>query len=140
MTSEIADAVNADAVLTHRGACHCGRVRFEFDAPSRVAVSDCNCSICRMTGYLHITIDKDAFRLIQGESDLSCYEFHTAVAKHYFCSVCGIKSFYVPRSHPEGYSINLRCVEPGTLEPLQITPFDGSNWRAAMRVSREPAE
>jgi len=81
-----------------------------------------------MTGYLHLIIEKSAFRLVSDEGDISCYTFNTGVAKHYFCGHCGIKSFYVPRSHPDGISVNARCIDPGTFESSGIEDFDGENW------------
>ena len=115
-------------MTTHKGGCHCGRVRFEVDAPGDIEADQCNCSICRKSGYLHMIVPKQDFRLMAGEDDLETYTFNTKVARHYFCRHCGIKSFYVPRSHPNGISVNANCLEPETILSLQITPFDGSNW------------
>ena len=108
---------------THQGGCHCGAVRFEVDAPEELELSECNCSICYMVGYQHLTVPKDALRLLQGEDQLSTYQFNSGVARHYFCRNCGVKSFYVPRSHPDGYSINARCLDPGTFDVKSLTPF-----------------
>lgn len=66
------------------------------------------------------------FRLLQGEQDLTVYTFGTHTAKHTFCRVCGVKPFYVPRSNPDG--VNARCLDPVTIERVDITPFDGRNW------------
>lgn len=115
-------------MTTHKGGCHCGQVRFEVEAPADLQVSDCNCSICSMVGYLHLIVPRSRFRLIKGEDHLTTYEFNTRVAKHYFCLRCGIKSFYVPRSHPEGISVNARCLEPDTINTVTVEPFDGRNW------------
>jgi hypothetical protein len=115
-------------MTTHKGGCHCGRVRFEVDAAADIEASDCNCSICSMTGFLHLLVTKKDFRLLQGEDALSTYTFNTGVAKHYFCSHCGVKSFYVPRSHPDGISVNVNCLDPGTVSSVTATPFDGRNW------------
>ena len=112
----------------HRGGCHCGRVRYEVDAPAEVAASDCNCSICNMTGYLHLFVPRQDFHLLAGQDELTTYTFNTGVAQHFFCRHCGVKSFYVPRSHPEGISVNVRCIDPGTIKSLVVTPFDGRNW------------
>ncbi len=125
------------AVVVHKGGCHCGKVRFEFDGPPKSILSDCNCSVCRMTGYLHILVEKPVFRLLTDEAELSCYQFNTGVAKHFFCRHCGIKSFYIPRSHPHAYSVNARCVEPGTFEPESIRGFDGSNWEENIHLLRK---
>ena len=109
---------------THRGGCHCGRVRFEVDAPAAPEVLDCNCSICRMAGFLHLIVPAARFRLLSGGDDLVEYRFNTGAARHLFCRHCGIKSFYVPRSHPHGYSVNARCLDPGSVSGLRIVAFD----------------
>jgi hypothetical protein len=115
-------------MITHTGGCHCGAVRFEVVAPKTLQVSECNCSICSRTGYLHLIVPADRFRLVTGKDVLTTYTFNTRTAKHLFCSLCGIKSFYVPRSHPDGYSVNARCIDSGTVENIVITPIDGRNW------------
>jgi hypothetical protein len=115
-------------VSQHNGGCHCGRVRFQIEAPAEVQVADCNCSICRMTGFLHLFLSRDNFQLLSGDDVLQTYTFNTGVAKHYFCGHCGIKSFYVPRSHPDGISVNINCLDQGTMTSIEIEPFDGQNW------------
>jgi hypothetical protein len=118
-------------VTVHRGGCHCGRVRFEVDAPARVQALDCNCSICRRTGFLHLIVPARAFRLLSGADALAEYTFGTGAAKHRFCRHCGIKAFYVPRSHPDGIDVNVRCLDAGTVEALEIVPFDDRDREAA---------
>ncbi len=115
-------------MTTHTGGCHCGAVRFEVDSAADIEATRCNCSICRMTGYLHLFVSLGRFRQIRGENELRTYTFNTGVAQHYFCGRCGIKSFYVPRSHPDGVSVNVNCLDPGTISSVTIEDFDGSNW------------
>ena len=115
-------------MTTHTGGCHCGRVRFEVFAPAVIEATDCNCSICAKSGYLHLFVAERDFRLLQGAEDLTTYTFNSRVAKHRFCKHCGVKSFYVPRSHPDGISVNVRCLDPENIEAVNITPFDGRNW------------
>jgi hypothetical protein len=114
--------------VTHTGGCHCGRVRFEVRAPAQLRVQRCNCSICRMTGFEHLIVPAADFSLLAGADVLTTYSFNTGVARHLFCRVCGIKSFYVPRSNPDGYSVNLRCLDPGTIRGVDYEDFDGRNW------------
>jgi hypothetical protein len=114
--------------VTHRGGCHCGRVAFEVDAPARISAQDCNCSICRMTGFLHLIVPKGSFRLLSDPSALSEYRWNTGVARHLFCRTCGIKSFYVPRSNPDGIDVNVHCLDPATIESIRVEPFDGRHW------------
>lgn len=115
-------------MTTHTGGCHCGRVRFEIEAQADIEVTRCNCSICQMTGHLHLFVSRENFRLLSGEADLETYTFNTGVAQHYFCRHCGIKSFYVPRSHPDGISVNANCLDAGTVTSMSIADFDGRNW------------
>lgn len=114
--------------VLHRGGCHCGRVRFEVRASAAPTVYDCNCSMCRKSGFLHLIVPRSRFTLLAGEAALSRYRFNSGVAEHLFCAVCGVKSFYVPRSNPDGYSVNARCLDPGSVTRLDVQPFDGDNW------------
>ena len=117
--------------IPHQGGCHCGAVRFEALAPAEIEVSECNCSICSKAGFLHLIVPRERFRLLQGEQELASYRFGTGVARHLFCRHCGIKSFYVPRSHPDGFSVNARCLDPGTVTRTSLRHFDGRNWERA---------
>lgn len=112
----------------HKGGCHCGKVKFEVEAPATIDADQCNCSICRMCGYLHLIVAKDDFNLVSGQNAIETYTFNTGVAQHYFCRHCGVKSFYVPRSHPDGISVNVNCLDPVTIAVVNITPFDGASW------------
>jgi len=120
--------VNGAPMITHRGGCHCGRVRFEVLAPAKIQVSDCNCSICSKAGYLHLVVPAERFKLVSGADVLSTYTWNTGTAKHHFCSVCGVKSFYVPRSHPDGFSVNARCLDAGTVEAMNVVETNGREW------------
>ncbi|MEQ8556714.1 MAG: GFA family protein [Henriciella sp.] len=115
---------------TYAGGCHCSGVRFEVDLPDHVEVEDCNCSICAMSGNDHIIVPSSRFRLTQGEERLTEYRFNTGAARHLFCKVCGIKSFYVPRSNPDGYAVTWRCLDDGETLDAMVTGFDGQNWEA----------
>ena len=115
-------------MVKHTGGCHCGRVRFEVSAPEDIVASECNCSICSKSGYLGFAVSRSRFNLLRGEECLTTYTFNTGVAKHLFCRHCGIKSFYIPRSHPHGFNVNLRCLDPGTVRNMSIKPFNGQEW------------
>ena len=111
---------------TYRGQCHCGTVAFELDAPDDVDVTDCNCSLCAMTGYEHVFVAEADLRFLSGRDALVSYKFGTRTADHLFCGTCGIKPLYRPRSHPDAWSVNARCVEGLTI--VRRVSFDGQNW------------
>ena len=132
----------SEGLRWRQGGCHCGAVRFEVETPGVIEVEDCNCSMCARTGFLHIIVPKSRFRLLQGQDKLTSYTFNTGVARHMFCGVCGVKAFYGPRSNPDGYSVNLRCLDAVTVPGVTIKPFDGRTWDASAgdleALSREP--
>lgn len=118
--------------IVAQGGCHCGEVKFRFALPgSRVDLLDCNCSMCSRSAFLHLIVPHDDFELLTAREALTSYRFGTGTAEHLFCSTCGVKSFYQPRSHPEAWSINFRCLDDGHGLEAQIQAFDGKNWEAA---------
>jgi len=119
------------SLVTHHGGCHCGAVAFEVEAPAHLTVSDCNCSICRMSGFQHLIVPRARFRLLKGADSLTEYRFNSGVARHLFCRQCGVKSFYVPRSNPDGYSVNVRCLDPATIEHIEVETFDDRDREAS---------
>jgi hypothetical protein len=124
------DANATGGVAWRAGGCHCGAVRFEAQLPHDVEAQSCNCSICEMVGFIHVIVPESRFRLVQGEDALTCYTFNTGVAEHLFCRVCGVKSFYRPRSNPDGWSLNARCLDSADDLNISIFAFDGRNWEA----------
>lgn len=113
------------------GGCHCGAVRFRVRVGA-YRVLDCNCSMCRKKGILHLIVERDAFELLQGEEALATYTFNTGVARHHFCRTCGIHPFYVPRSHPDGIDVNVRCLDGDVLARFTVEPFDGAHWESSI--------
>lgn len=124
-------------MVQHQGQCHCGAVSFEFTAPAKVDITDCNCSMCDMTGYQHVFVPKPDLRFISGRDQLTEYRFNTGQAVHMFCQTCGIKPLYQPRSHPDAWSVNLRCVTAGTMTIAKRIAFDGSDWESNIAGLRE---
>ena len=117
-------------MIEARGGCHCKAVRFTARLPGPpVPAIDCDCSICLMTGFLHIIVAHGEFTLDSGDEALASYRFGTGAAEHLFCSKCGVKSFYQPRSHPDSWSLNAHFLD----EPVEVIVdwFDGQNWEEA---------
>ncbi|EIE23959.1 putative integron gene cassette protein [Coccomyxa subellipsoidea C-169] len=123
------DDQNGDMVI-HRGGCHCGAIRFECDASPEITAFQCNCSVCIMKQNVHFMVPAEHFRLLQGEDKLTTYQFNTNTAKHLFCSICGVQSFYLPRSHPTCRAVTIYCIDPGTLKNVSVEQADGKDWEA----------
>lgn len=112
---------------SYEGGCHCGAVRFQVII-DRWEVQDCNCSICSKKGFLHLIVPPEKFTLIKGQDVLTTYTFNTHTAKHTFCGICGIHSFYYPRSHPNYVDVNIRCLDGNVIDQFEVKSFDGANW------------
>ncbi|KAH7683803.1 Mss4-like protein [Dioscorea alata] len=126
----------ATNTVIHNGGCHCRQVRWQVEAPSSVVAWKCNCSNCSMRGNIHFIVPSNKFKLLgNSETSLTTYTFGTHTAKHTFCKFCGITSFYVPRSNPDGISVTLNCVAPGTLKHVEIRHFDGEKWEESYNQS-----
>jgi hypothetical protein len=113
------------------GGCHCRAVRFEAEVADEVEILDCNCSICAMTGFRHLIVPHEDLVLVSGEDALSRYRFGTGAAEHLFCRICGVKSFYQPRSHPAAWSVNLNALDDRDALQIHVRAFDGRNWESA---------
>jgi hypothetical protein len=113
------------------GGCHCKTVRFEAEVPERLEVLDCNCSICAKTGFRHLIVPHESFRLTAGVEALTSYRFGTGAANHLFCGKCGVKSFYQPRSHPAAWSVNFNALDDAGGLEIVCRSFDGRNWEQA---------
>jgi hypothetical protein len=118
---------------SYQGGCHCGRVRFRIRVDlEETAIGECNCSICTKKGILHLPVSREHMEIFSGADDLIAYTFNTGTAQHTFCRHCGIHAFYHPRTDPENYSVNARCLDafdPATMGPRRL--FDGQHWEAA---------
>jgi len=113
--------------MKYSGSCHCGTVQFEVEAPKTFQVDECNCTICSKSGFLHLIVPTSKFTLLQGQDSRTTYRFNTGVAQHTFCRICGVKPFYIPRSNPDGYDVNVRCLDTQP-DAMEVSPFDGENW------------
>lgn len=88
-----------------------------------------------MLAVVHVIVPAGAFTLTAGEGALTTYRFGTGVARHRFCSVCGVQAFYHPRSNPDGVAVTVACIAPGSVATVTTRPFDGRAWEAAFAVS-----
>ena len=121
------DSAAMSELPVYEGGCHCGAVRFRVRI-ERFEAEDCNCSVCRKKGYLHLIVPPERFELLCGREALATYTFNTGTARHHFCRTCGVAPFYRPRSHPQHYDVNVRCLDGDVLGRFTVRPFDGRNW------------
>jgi hypothetical protein len=103
---------------TYRGTCHCGAVQFAIQAD------------------LEWYLPTERFQLLKGGDHLVLYQFNKKIAKHYFCRHCGIHVFRHPRSYPDAFVANVRCLDDFDLETAkyEVSLFDGRNWEAAQEA------
>jgi hypothetical protein len=117
---------------SYEGGCHCGRVRFRIEVDlDETPIGECNCSICTKKAILHLPVARERLQILSGAGEMTTYQFNTGTAKHTFCRHCGIHAFYQPRSDPENYSVNARCLDeydPETMPSQRL--FDGREWEA----------
>lgn len=100
------------------GSCHCGSVRFHVRLKNGLhSARRCTCSYCRMRGAIAVSADLSDIQIQQGADMLTLYQFNTRVAKHYFCSKCGIYTHHQRRSNPNQYGVNVACLDG-------LSPFD----------------
>lgn len=112
--------------MTHKGSCHCGKVKYEVEMDLGKVIS-CNCSICQKKGTLLAFAPAANFKLLQGENNLTDYQFNKHVIHHLFCSTCGVTSFSRGKS-PAGQemcAINVRCLDGVQIEELDVIHYDG---------------
>ncbi|KRB55378.1 aldehyde-activating protein [Rhizobium sp. Root708] len=108
----------SDQRQQHDAACHCGAVRFRVRLADEFnTIRRCTCSYCRMRGAIAASADLSDIEFVQGEDNLTRYQFHTGTAKHYFCKTCGIYTHHQRRSNTSQFGINVACIEG-------VSPFD----------------
>ena len=109
--------------------CHCGEIEANINvSKSFEKILRCNCSLCKRKGSIMSMVKNENFKITKGKDKLKLYQFHTKVAKHYFCSVCGIYTHHNPRSNPAMTGFNLGCLDDiNTFELKDILINDGHN-------------
>ena len=109
--------------------CHCGDVEAEINTPERLEkLMRCNCSICKRKGAIMSIVKNEDFKIIKGNDKLKLYQFHSKIAKHYFCINCGIYTHHNPRINPSLTAFNIGCIdEIDSFKIENIKVADGNN-------------
>ena len=109
---------------TYRGSCHCGAIRFEIDTDFTEFIQ-CDCSLCRKKNAVMTKVHENQFRLLEGEAFLATYQWNTRIARHHFCSKCGIYTFHRKRAQPDHYGVNVYCLDDVDLSGIPVVEVDG---------------
>ena len=114
-------------MTTFMGSCHCGSVKFEVRNQDGLRdLMRCNCSLCRRRGAIMATAQLEDLLVTDGEDKLSLYQWNTKIARHYFCSVCGIYTHHQRRRFPDQVGFNVACLEDVDLDKLEgVKLIDG---------------
>lgn len=115
-------------MVVYSGGCHCKAVTFQVEGPSDLVVFRCDCSICVIKQNHHFIVPQNSMQILTGQDVLTEYRFNTNTAIHLFCRICGVESFYRPRSNPDGYGINIYCINQSLANSITWEIFQGSNW------------
>lgn len=126
---------------THRGSCHCGKIKFECDVDLAAGTTRCNCGFCSKTRYWMVFAKEGQFRLLEGESLLSDYRYTPPQMSEpflhlHFCSHCGVRPFgrggHLPQMGGSFHAVNVMCLDDVSDEELASAPIhfaDGRNNR-----------
>ena len=86
----------SEPAASARGRCHCGRVRFVADFPSRF-VAHCHCESCRRAhGAAFVTwvgFRTPQVRIVEGGEHLAAHASSPGTRRS-FCRHCGTKLFF----------------------------------------------
>lgn len=143
MSHQESPGVSAPSGLQkHRGSCHCGKVRYEAECDLSKG-TQCNCTVCTKLAQLGVIIEPEAFQLLQGEDEVSSYEWGQKVGKRFFCKHCGVYCYGTGHLEYLGgayVSINLNTLDDVDPWALPRKHFDGrhDNWMAGMRDTPWP--
>lgn len=118
-------------MTSFKGACHCAAVTFEVDAAGVTEQTTCDCSLCAKKNAQMIAVHESRFTLLTGADKLGLYQWNTGVARHQFCTVCGIYTFHRKRSMPDHYGINVFCLEGFDVSALPLRRADGQTMTVA---------
>lgn len=121
---------------TYHGSCHCGAVRFEVTGDIAEAYT-CDCSLCTKKNALMANIHESRLTITAGEEALGLYQWNARIAKHYFCSHCGIYPFHRKRSMPDHFGINLKCLDDFDWAALPVRAAEGKGMPVVDPAARD---
>jgi hypothetical protein len=110
--------------VLHHGSCHCGAVQFTVEGSLSEAYT-CDCSLCSKKNALMVNVHESRLKILAGEDRLGLYQWNARIAKHYFCTVCGVYPFHRKRSMPDHYGVNLKCLDDIDAASVPVRAAEG---------------
>ena len=111
----------------YQASCHCGAIKFSFEAEPFKSGVRCNCSYCSKRGTMISLVPGEKFKFDAQEGALGTYQWGRMQAKHHFCKNCGVSTFSETTRRPGQYIVNLGCVDGVDTFALEVTMFDGKH-------------
>jgi len=117
------------------GNCHCGAVQFELKSPLD-EFTTCDCSLCVMRNAVMLKVPEVDLKIISGEDKLTLYQWNMKIAKHYFCSDCGIYVFHNKRAAPDHFGVNVHCFRNVDVSAIRIRATVGENMTVNINTAQ----
>lgn len=115
-------------MTTHTGSCHCGAIRFTYEAEIDGAIS-CNCSHCRRKGFLWSFGPESAMTIEAQDGAVATYQFYKKALDHHFCTTCGVATHaFGDVKGNRMVAVNVRCIPDLDLDALPVTKVDGASF------------
>ena len=110
------------------GSCHCGAVGITVPAPPD-QVSQCNCSLCRKTGWIGGYWHPDEVQIDAAPDALTPYIQGDKMITSWHCRTCGSHTHWTPiTAPPQRMGVNMRMFVPEDWRHLPVLKVDGASF------------
>lgn len=124
--------------MLHKGQCHCGALRVEFETDKPLTPRACQCNFCRKHNVRTVS-DPAGSALLSLGDDVIRYRFGTRTTDFLLCSLCGIYLGAFATIDGRLYAtLNLNAFDDPHLD-LQAAPISYEGEQAASRADRRRA-
>ena len=111
------------------GSCHCGAVRWEFDAvPGKL--TDCNCTICRRIAGLWAYGTLNTVSVMAAPDATIAYVRGDRTLAYHSCRTCGCTTHWLALAPEDGewrIAVNMRMADPADYAGIRVRHFDGAD-------------
>jgi len=110
------------------GGCHCGAVQITL-AELPAEVLQCNCSLCRKTGWIGGYCAPEDAKISAGDDALIGYVQGDKTITVWHCRTCGCTTHWTPlTAPPDRMGINMRMFDWKDWKHLAVVEVDGASW------------